>query len=49
MAKSLNGSSLIKGLCNPTLTALMRDRLGPLAKPAGPEDTRDRLHRYDPA
>ncbi|MGI8336787.1 DUF222 domain-containing protein [Actinomadura scrupuli] len=45
MAKSLNGSSLVKGLFSPTLTALVRDRLGPLAKPAGPDDTRDHAQR----
>ncbi|MCW2914597.1 MAG: hypothetical protein JWN52_2665, partial [Actinomycetia bacterium] len=45
LAKSLNGSSLVKGVFDPTLTALLRDRLGPLSKPAGPEDTRDHGQR----
>ncbi|MCW2915667.1 MAG: hypothetical protein JWN52_3735 [Actinomycetia bacterium] len=45
VAKSLNGGGLVKGWFAPELVALVRDRLGPLTKPTGPEDDRDHAQR----
>lgn len=45
MSKSLGGASFVKGRFSPELTALMVERLGRLAKPAGPDDVRDHAER----
>ncbi|MCW2919082.1 MAG: endonuclease domain protein [Actinomycetia bacterium] len=45
LSKSLNGTSYVKGRFGPELTALVLDILGPLTKPAGPEDDRDPAER----
>ncbi|HXA59362.1 MAG TPA: DUF222 domain-containing protein [Streptosporangiaceae bacterium] len=45
LSKSLGGASFVKGRFSPELTALMVERLGRLAKPAGPDDVRDHAER----
>ncbi|MCW2938172.1 MAG: endonuclease [Actinomycetia bacterium] len=45
LSKSLRGGAFVKGRFGPELTALVLERLGRLAKPAGPEDTRDHAER----
>lgn len=45
VSTSINGGGFTKGWFSPTLRALVQERLGPLAKPAGPDDDRDHAQR----
>jgi hypothetical protein len=45
LSRYLGGRGAVRGDLDPELAALLADRLLPLAKPAGPEDTRDQAER----
>lgn len=45
ISTSLGGGGMTRGWFSPTLRALVLERLGPLAKPTGPDDTRDAAQR----
>jgi hypothetical protein len=45
VSRSLKGGGFTKGWFSPTLLALVTERLGPLAQPAGPDDDRDHAQR----
>jgi hypothetical protein len=45
MSREIGGRAFSKGLFGPELAAMIRAKIEPLAKPAGPEDTRDHAQR----
>ncbi|MCW2885510.1 MAG: hypothetical protein JWL58_2372, partial [Streptosporangiaceae bacterium] len=45
LSRYLGGRGAVRADLDPELAALLADRLAPLAKPAGPEDTRDQAER----